>query len=134
MVLHRPFDPARLIRHVEHLMAIATSSRAIWRDPIFILRVILIVMTHIKIFSKVLSALLLIITFSSSLFAQKSPSYSGDWALRLGDQVFIVVSLETIPNGTGNYSGFLTRPQHFSTAGGASFSGISGPVIRFRIV
>jgi hypothetical protein len=91
-------------------------------------------MTHTRILSKVLASLLLTIIFGPSLFAQKTANFSGDWAIKLGDRVFIVVSLEAIPGGTAHYGGSLSRPQHFSTAGGASFSGITGPVIRLPIV
>lgn len=82
-----------------------------------------------------LSSLLLSIIFSPILLAQKPPDYSGDWALKLGGRVFIVVTLAPIPGGgTPHYNGSLARPQHFSTSGGASFSGIGGPVVHFPIV
>jgi hypothetical protein len=91
-------------------------------------------MTLTKINCKIPACLLLIIICSPSLFAQKSANFSGDWTLKLGDQVFIVVSLEEIQSGTTHYSGSVTRLQHFSIAGGASFSNISGPVLRLPIV
>ena len=64
----------------------------------------------------------------------KNRGFSGDWAIKLGGRVFIVVSLEANPGAQPTTEVPLARPQHFSTAGGASFSGITGPPIRLLIV
>jgi hypothetical protein len=99
-----------------------------------VLGCILTRMTHTRILGKTLSSFLLIILLGPSLFAQKTVNFSGDWVIKLEGRVFMAVSLEAIPGGTAHYSGSLTRQRHFTTSGAASFSGITGPVVRLPIV
>src|SRR6516165_6732530 len=60
-------------------------------------------MTHTTVLSKVLVSLFLVVIFSPRLLAQKTTNFSGDWAVKLGGRVFIVVRLEVIPGGTTQY-------------------------------
>ncbi len=66
-------------------------------------------------------------------WGQEKADFAGEWALRLGKRVFLVVSLKPVAQDAGRYEGALIRPKHFSTSG-VNFSGISGGAVRFRIV
>jgi hypothetical protein len=78
--------------------------------------------------------LVLSAAFTSSALAQETSSFAGDWVLRLGNRVFIVVTLVPAAGGGGHFTGSLLRPQHFSTGGGEFFSDIKGPAIHYPIV
>jgi len=79
-------------------------------------------------------ALLLGVMFGGSGLAQGTADFAGDWVLRLGNRVFLVVSLSPVPGSTTTLTGSLVRPQHFSTNNGVGFSSIGGPVIHHPIV
>jgi hypothetical protein len=91
-------------------------------------------MTNTGYGKRLLFLLVLNFAFSTDLLAQASPDFSGDWALKLGNRIFIAVSLAPARDDTGHYGGWLSRPKQFSTSGAPSFSGIEGPVIRFPVV
>ena len=66
--------------------------------------------------------------------AQETPGFAGDWVLRLGKRIFIVVTLSPILGSEGHFTGVLGRPKHYSVANGAFFSGIKGPAVRYPII
>lgn len=70
----------------------------------------------------------------TSGLAQESPDFTGDWALKIGNRVFVLVNLTPAPVAPGQFIGSLARPQHFSTNGGGAFWSIKGPVVRYPIV
>jgi len=78
--------------------------------------------------------LLLSSSFTSSSLAQEPPDFAGDWALKLGNRVLIIVVLTPAPGGGGQFTGSVVRPQHFSMQNGAFVSSITGPVIHYPIV
>lgn len=83
-----------------------------------------------------LSSLLLFlgVMFTVNSPAQETPGFAGNWVLRLGNRIFIVVTLSPILGSEGRFTGSLARPKHFSVANGAFFSGIKGPAVRYPIV
>jgi hypothetical protein len=78
--------------------------------------------------------LFLCLAFHATAPAQGAKDLGGNWVLRLGNRIFIVVSLSPIMGSGGQFTGSLTRPKHFSMANGAFFSGIMGPTVDYRIV
>jgi len=83
-----------------------------------------------------LSSLLLFLSasFTANGPAQGTADLAGNWVLRLGGRIFIVVTLSPILGSGGHFTGSMARPQHFSIANGAFFSGIKGPAVRYPIV
>ena len=90
-------------------------------------------MPTIRICKNFCRSLLLVAIYCTSAWAQQSPDFSGAWAMRLGNRVFIVVTLKSVSGNTDHFEGSLVRPQHFSTSGD-TFSGIKGPATRYPIV
>lgn len=78
--------------------------------------------------------LLLSAAFTCSGLAQDPTDFAGDWALKLGNRILIVVALTPTPASGGHFTGSLVRPQHFSMENGAFFSNIKGPVVHCPIV
>ena len=66
--------------------------------------------------------------------AQQTSGFAGNWVLRLGNRIFVVVTLSPILGSDGHFTGFLARPKHYSVANGAFFSGIKGPAVRYPII
>jgi hypothetical protein len=80
------------------------------------------------------SLLFLGVLFTVNSPAQQTPGFAGNWALRLGNRTFIVVTLSPILGSDGHFTGTMARPKHYSVANGAFFSGIKGPAVRYPIV
>jgi hypothetical protein len=78
--------------------------------------------------------LLLSSSFTSGSLAQEPPDFAGDWALKLGNRVLLVVMLTPAPRGGGQFTGSLVRPQHYWIQNGAFVSSIRGPAIHYPIV
>ncbi|MGD0125730.1 MAG: hypothetical protein ABSF46_10245 [Terriglobia bacterium] len=74
------------------------------------------------------------VMFTVNSPAQQTPEFAGNWVLRLGNRIFIVVTLSPILGSGGHFTGSLARPQHFSIATGAFFSGINGPAVHYPII
>jgi hypothetical protein len=72
--------------------------------------------------------------FGPSTLPQKAPDFSGDWTLKLGNRVFLIVAVSPMPDEAESFGGSLIRAQHFSSSNGVTFSGVKGPVIRYPIV
>jgi hypothetical protein len=83
-----------------------------------------------------LSSLLLLlgVIFTASGPAQETATFAGNWVLKLGNRVFIVVTLSPMLGSGGHFTGSLARPKHFSVANGAFFSGIKGPAVHYPII
>ena len=79
-------------------------------------------------------ALLFLFVLMSSIcgFSQESADFAGQWGLRIGNRVFLVLTLKG--DQTSRFSGSLRRIQHFSSNSGGSFSGIKGPVVTYPII
>jgi len=70
----------------------------------------------------------------SAAVGQETPAgFSGSWAMRLDNHIFLVVTLESVPGNAGHFTGTLSRPQHFTTSG-VAFSAIKGPTEQEAIV
>lgn len=83
---------------------------------------------------KCLCVLLMVrFTFVDRGLAQERADLAGDWVLKVGNRIFIVVTLTAAPENAVLFTGSLVRPQHFSTSG-VSFSHIKGPTVRYPIV
>ncbi len=84
-----------------------------------------------------LSSLLLFlgVLFNVNSPAQQTPGFAGNWVLRIGNRIFIVVTLSPILGSEGHFTGSLVIPRHysFSTSGGGFFSNIKGPAVHYRI-
>src|ERR1700680_1507749 len=91
-------------------------------------------MTRFRIFPYLCSFVFLSAVFTGTSLAQESTDYVGDWVLKVGKHVFLVVSVTAAPEGVAHFGGSLVRPQHFASSGGESFSNIKGPVIHYPIV
>jgi hypothetical protein len=77
--------------------------------------------------------LILGFTFIDGGLAEENTNFAGDWVLKVGNRIFILVTLTSAPGSTGQFNGSLVRPQHFSTDG-VRFSRIKGPAIHYPIV
>jgi hypothetical protein len=77
--------------------------------------------------------LVLSFTLIGGGLAEETTDFTGDWVLKVGNRIFILVTLTSAPGSTGQFNGSLVRPQHFSTDG-VRFSGIKGPAIHYPIV
>jgi hypothetical protein len=82
--------------------------------------------------SCVSSFLLLSAIFASTARAQESRDLSADWTLKIGQRIFVVLTVAA--ESTAHITGSLARLQHFSSSGDGSFSNIKGPVVRYPIV
>lgn len=74
-----------------------------------------------------LTSLALAIGFHGVSIAQTPPNVMGQWTLKLGSRTFMVLSLTTSDGQPGPVGGTLSRPTHFQTADGVSFSHVEGP-------
>ena len=79
-------------------------------------------MRKVRAFDLILCAF---VFWTTTVRAQNSSNPAGTWVLQLGTQQLLVLSLK--PNG-GAFSGTLSRPKHFQTGDGRSFSHVQGPV------
>jgi hypothetical protein len=79
-------------------------------------------------------AVLFCVVFTSHGEAQPSAHFAGDWVLRIGSRIFLVVTVASDPEDARRFTGTLARLQHFSSSFGGRFSGIKGPTIRYPIV
>ncbi len=70
--------------------------------------------------------------FVTSGRAQESGEFAGNWTIKIGERVFLVLTVAG--GGAGQFRGALTRVEHFSTSGSGSFSNIKGVVIHEPIV
>ena len=86
---------------------------------------------HFKIFKYVSLAFMVSAIFNTNSLAQESPDFAGDWTLKLGSHIFILLTLTPAPNR--HFNGFLIRPKHF-TMSGVTFSSIKGPTIQEPVV
>jgi hypothetical protein len=78
--------------------------------------------------------LLPIAALSSIGLAQATTDFAGDWVLKVGNRIFMLVTLRPAPEAGGSLTGSLLRPEHLSMGNGALFSGIKGPVVHYPIV
>lgn len=76
--------------------------------------------------------LLLSAIITSSGRARESRDFSGGWTLKIGQRIFVVLTVTS--ESTSHFTGSLARLQHFSSSGGGSFSNIKGLVVRYPIV
>jgi len=88
--------------------------------------------------SKFLFGLCLSVLFSAALSPsgqpQESPDFAGDWVIKIGNRVFVLITLTPVPGAAGHFTGSLARPQHFTITGGGALSNIKGPVVQYPIV
>ena len=87
---------------------------------------------HFKIFKYVCLALMVSAIFNTNSLAQEPPEFAGDWTLRLGSHIFILLTLTPAPD-IGHFNGFLIRPQHF-TMSDVTFSSIKGPTVQEPVI
>lgn len=86
---------------------------------------------------RVLYRILIVLPIASpqlSLIGQVPQTVTGEWALNLGKRTIFVLNLETTKAQSGPVTGTLSRPVHFATADGTSFSNVEGPTENDRIV
>ena len=69
-----------------------------------------------------------------SLIAQVPQTVTGQWTLNLGKRTLLVLTLESTKEQSGPVTGTLSRPVHFATADGTSFSNVEGPTESDRIL
>ena len=69
-----------------------------------------------------------------SLTAQAPQAVTGQWTLQLGKRTLFLLALEPSSGQPGPITGSLSRPVHFATADGVSFSNVEGPTEVDRIV
>ena len=73
-------------------------------------------------------AFLLIFVISGIAVAQKPASEpSGEWVLKLGQRTLLALSLHSAHGEGQPFGGSMSRPQHFQTKDGLSYSDIQGP-------
>lgn len=58
---------------------------------------------------------------------QVPQAITGQWTLNLGKRTLFVLTLEPTKGQSGSITGSLSRPVHFATTDGASFSNVEGP-------
>ena len=69
---------------------------------------------------------------ATSAQAKSSPQdYTGTWAMNFGQRTFVVLVLK---NRHGNFTGTLSRPEHFELSDGVRFSHISPGITKEKIV
>lgn len=78
--------------------------------------------------------ILMVAALATNSSAQIATDFRGQWVLRIGDRVFLVLDLTQNSDMTSHFSGSLIRLQHFSSSLGGSFSDIKGPVVRYPVV
>lgn len=59
--------------------------------------------------------------------AQTRQDVTGQWALQLGKRTLMLLNLQPSSGQQGPVTGTLSRPQHFQTSDGVSFSHVKGP-------
>lgn len=59
--------------------------------------------------------------------AQTTGDPMGQWVMRVGERTFLVLSIHPEEKAGQGCGGSLSRPQHFQTADGVSFSHVQGP-------
>ena len=74
-----------------------------------------------------LASLALAVASHSVGVAQTPADVAGQWKLKLGQRVFLVLALSPSNEHGGPVSGTLSRPAHFQTADAVSFSNVEGP-------
>jgi hypothetical protein len=62
-----------------------------------------------------------------SSIAQTPENAIGQWALKLGERTFLVLSLKPSSGSAGPVAGTLSRPTHLATTDNISFSQVEGP-------
>lgn len=76
-----------------------------------------------------------IVAVASNAGSQTSADFSGQWVLRLGNRVLIVVTLAPPRTPGSNLGGWLARPKYFNSSGaGEFFSHIRGSVVHYPII
>jgi hypothetical protein len=78
--------------------------------------------------------LLLTVLLARTIASQDGARFAGDWVLRLGTRVILVVKLAPEAEKTGAIGGAILRPEHFETIGSVGFSNIRGAAVPFPIV
>ena len=76
----------------------------------------------------------LVVSLPRVVLAQASRAVIGQWTLKLGSRTLFVLDLEPSSGQSGPVRGSLSRPAHFATSDGMSFSNVEGPTEIDRIV
>jgi hypothetical protein len=76
---------------------------------------------------------LLALCLLGSTAAQQHVDFSGSWALKIGDRVLFLITLEPAPGSFGQFTGKVVHPLHVN-ATDDRFDGISGPTTHYAIV
>jgi hypothetical protein len=62
--------------------------------------------------------------------AQTENDFVGQWVMKLGHRIFLVLTIASPKKGQSSITGFMVRPQRFSTSDGQSFSGIENTTVQ----
>jgi hypothetical protein len=78
--------------------------------------------------------LLLIGAATSAAGTDEGGDLAGEWVLKVGSRVLIVVTLTPHAATPGTFTGSLMRPKHFTSSLGGVFSDIQGPIVQYPVV
>jgi len=62
--------------------------------------------------------------------AQTSDDFVGQWVMKLGQRIFLVLTIASPKEGQSSITGFIVRPQRFGTSDGQSFYGIDNKTVQ----
>ena len=72
--------------------------------------------------------------FTGSCLAEQSPDFAGNWALRLGKRILLVMTLTPATGSAGQFTVSFVSPHFYYVNSGTSFTDIKGSAIHYSIV